>query len=78
MTWKRIEVRRLLLLGLGFYIVMRVWSGRRAMALRLVLIALGAGAALVIPSFYSLLRVFKGGPALRTTAQLASGSRKGG
>ena len=27
LTWKEIRVRRLLLIGLGSYIVMRVWSG---------------------------------------------------
>jgi hypothetical protein len=27
LTWKEIKVRRLLLIGLGSYIVMRVWSG---------------------------------------------------
>ncbi len=27
LTWSQVEVRRLLLLGLGSYIVMRVWSG---------------------------------------------------
>jgi hypothetical protein len=27
LTWRQIEVRRLLLIGLGSYIVMRVWSG---------------------------------------------------
>jgi hypothetical protein len=27
LTWKEIKVRRLLLVGLGSYIVMRVWSG---------------------------------------------------
>ena len=27
LTWRQMEVRRLLLIGLGSYIVMRVWSG---------------------------------------------------
>ena len=27
LTWKEIKVRRLLLIGLGSYVVMRVWSG---------------------------------------------------
>lgn len=27
LTWKQLEVRRVLLIGLGSYIVMRVWSG---------------------------------------------------
>lgn len=37
--------------------------------LRVVLIALVAGALLLMPSFYYLLRVFKGGSAFGTTAQ---------
>jgi cytochrome d ubiquinol oxidase subunit II len=37
--------------------------------LRVVLIALVAGVLLLMPSFYYLLRVFKGGLAFRTTAQ---------
>jgi len=27
LTWRQMEVRRLLLIGLGSYIVMRLWSG---------------------------------------------------
>jgi cytochrome d ubiquinol oxidase subunit II len=40
-----------------------------AVVLRLVLIALVVGAALLFPSFYYLLRVFKSGSAFRTTVQ---------